>query len=266
VDRCSGYDHCVPPRDRGISVQISYQSQASPDVVANEDFVVASERFVVVLDGATDSGLPNGCAHDVAWLARQLGGQLAAVLIEQPALPLREVLRQGIAGTRARHPQCDLENPNSPSSTVAMVREHGGTLDCLTLADSPVVVQTHDGELLELADDRVAHLPAYDRQSVARLRNSDQGFWVAGTRPEAADRALTAAVPLAEVRRFALVTDGVSRLVERYGWGWPRLLDTLEQQGPGAAVAAVREAERAAAPGTFTGKRHDDATAAFGLP
>jgi Protein phosphatase 2C len=247
-------------------VQISYASQASPDVAANEDFVLASEGFAIVLDGATDSGLPNGCEHGVAWLARRLGGQLAAVLIEQPELPLREVLRQGITGTRALHPQCDLDNPCSPSSTVAIARAREGTLDCLVLADSPVAVQTHDGELLLLDDDRTAHLPAYDRTSVARLRNTDQGFWVAGTRPEAADRALTAAVPLARIRRFALVTDGVSRLVERYGWGWPQLLDTLERQGPAAAIAAVRRAERAAAPGSFRGKRHDDATAAFGLP
>lgn len=246
-------------------MQISYVCQASPDVVANEDFVVAAERFVVVLDGATDSGLPNGCAHDVAWLARRLGGRLAALLIEQPGLPLREVLRQGITATRALHPGCDLDNPNSPSSTVAIVREHDRTLDCLVLADSPVVLQTRDGELLELNDDRTSHLPAYGREAVSRLRNSDAGFWVAGTRPEAADRALTAAVPVARVRRFALVTDGVSRLVDRYGWSWPQLLDTLEKEGPAAAVRAVRAAELADPPGTFKGKRHDDATAAFGL-
>ena len=246
-------------------MRISYACEASPDVVANEDFVLASERFVLVLDGATDSGLPNGCVHDVAWLARRLGGQLAAALIERPGLPLPEVLRQGIAGTRALHPGCDLDNPNSPASTVAMVREHEGTLDCLALADSPVVVETRDGELLELNDDRTSYLPAYDRESVAKLRNSDEGFWVASTRPEAADRALTLSVPVDRVRRFALVSDGVSRLVERYGWGWPRLLDTLEQQGPAAAVRAVREAELADPPGTFKGKRHDDATAAFGL-
>ncbi|MBC3843643.1 protein phosphatase 2C domain-containing protein [Streptacidiphilus sp. 4-A2] len=246
-------------------MQISFACQASPDVVANEDFVLASERFAVVLDGATDSGLPNGCEHGVAWLAGRLGGQLAATLTEQPGLPLREVLRQGIAATRALHPQCDPDNPNSPASTVALAREYDGALDFLVLADSPVVVQSHSGELLELFDDRTAHLPAYDRVSVSRLRNTDQGFWVASTRPEAADRALTATLSTGRVRRFALVTDGVSRLVERYGWSWPRLLDLLEQQGPAAAVRAVRAAELAEEPGTRKGKRHDDATALFGL-
>jgi hypothetical protein len=246
-------------------VQISYVCQASPDATANEDFVLASERFVIVLDGATDSGLPNGCAHDVAWLAGRLGGQLAAVLIARPDLALREVVRQGIVNTRALHPQCDLANPSSPSSTVAIVREHGGVLDCLALADSPVVVETRGGGIIEVIDDRTAHLPAYDRDSLTRLRNTDEGFWVAGTRPEAADRAVIASVPVADVRRFALVTDGVSRLVERYGWSWLQLLDALEAQGPASAVHAVREAEIATGTGTFRGKRHDDVTAAFGL-
>ena len=63
---------------------------------------------------------------------------------------------------------------------------------------------------------------------------------------------------VAEVRRFAMVTDGVSRLIERYGWGWGQLLDTLEKQGPDQAVQSVREAELATKPGTFRGKRHDD--------
>jgi NAD(P)-dependent dehydrogenase (short-subunit alcohol dehydrogenase family) len=232
----------------------------------NEDVVLTAERFAVVLDGATASGLPTGCEHDVAWLAGRLAGQLALALIEEPALPLREVLRRGITRTCALHPQCDLANRDSPSSTVAMVREHAGRLDCLVLADSPIAVQTLDGEVAVLFDDRTAHLPAYDRASVSLLRNSDEGFWVASTRPEAADRALTASFPSAGVRRFALVTDGVSRLVERYGWSWTRLLDTLEEEGPGRAVLAVREAELATPPGTYGGKRHDDATAVFGRP
>lgn len=245
-------------------MQISYTCQPSPDVQANEDFVLAAERFVIVLDGATASGLPSGCEHNVSWLASRLGGQLACVLIESPALPLTEVLRQGIVRTRELHSQCDLTNPNSPSSTVAIVREHGGQLDCLTLADSPVIVETNDGRLNTVLDDRTAHLPAYDRDSLSRLRNTDEGFWVASTKPEAADRAVTQSFAAADVRRFAMVTDGVSRLVERYGWAWEQLLDTLDKQGPEQAVHAIREAELATEPGTFRGKRHDDVTAVIG--
>ncbi|QKW20525.1 hypothetical protein HUT16_16935 [Kitasatospora sp. NA04385] len=59
------------------------------------------------------------------------------MLIENPGLALTEVLREGIIRARGLYAQCDLTNPNSPSSTVAIVREHNGRLDCLTLADSP---------------------------------------------------------------------------------------------------------------------------------
>ncbi|WP_370146475.1 protein phosphatase 2C domain-containing protein [Streptacidiphilus sp. EB129] len=248
-------------------MQISHASLPSPDAATNEDFVIASECFVAVLDGATASGLPSGCVHDVAWLARRLGGRLALALIEEPGLPLREALRTGIVGTAALHGSgCDLRNPDSPSSTVAVAREHEGMLDFLVLADSPVVVETVDDEVIVLHDDRVDRLPAYDRESVSRLRNSDAGFWVAGARPEAADRALVRSLPSAGVRRFAVVTDGVSRLVERYGWSWGQLLDALEKQGPAAVVQAVREAELATPAGRYGGKRHDDATAAFAVP
>ncbi|MFC1417277.1 protein phosphatase 2C domain-containing protein [Streptacidiphilus cavernicola] len=246
-------------------MQVSYVCRAGPDTAVNEDFVLASERFVVVLDGATASGLPTGCVHDVAWLVGRLGGQLAALLIERPELALPETLRQGIVNTRALHGGCDLTNPDSPSSTVALVREREGVLDCLVLADSPVVLETTAGEIVEVSDDRVARLPACDRVALSRLRNSDQGFWVAGSRPEAADRAVVLSLPAAEVRRFAVVTDGVSRLVERYGWSWLRLLDALEQEGPDSVVRAVRAAEHATAPGAYRGKRHDDVTAVFGL-
>ncbi|MFD7736196.1 protein phosphatase 2C domain-containing protein [Kitasatospora phosalacinea] len=247
-------------------MQISYTCQPSPDVQANEDFILAAERFVIVLDGATASGLPSGCEHSVSWLAGRLGGQLACVLIENPGLDLTEVLREGIVRTRGLHAQCDLTNPNSPSSTVAIVREHNGRLDCLTLADSPIVVRTRGGEVTAVFDDRTSHLPAYDRDSLSILRNTDEGFWVASTKPEAADRAVTASFPLADVESFGMVTDGVSRLVERYGWTWERLLDTLAKQGPEQAVQAIRDAELATEPGTFRGKRHDDVTAVYGQP
>ncbi|MEV4613321.1 protein phosphatase 2C domain-containing protein [Kitasatospora sp. NPDC049258] len=231
----------------------------------NEDFVLVGGRFVVVLDGATANGLPTGCEHGVGWLVGRLGGALASVLVEEPGLDLREVLREGIARACALHPRCDLANPDSPSSTVALVREHDGWLDCLTLADSPVVVETVDGAVTAIVDDRLERLPPMEREAVSRLRNTDAGFWVASTRPEAADRAVTRRYRTAEVRSFALLSDGVTRLVERFGWSWEQLMETLEKQGPGEVVRAVREAELAMSEGGFLGKRHDDATAVFGL-
>ncbi|MER8183718.1 protein phosphatase 2C domain-containing protein [Kitasatospora sp. NPDC094015] len=246
-------------------MQISSVCVSGPGGAENEDFVLTGGRFVVVLDGATASGLPSGCAHGVSWLASRLGAALGGVLVEEPGLPLREVLREGIVRVRALHPGCDLENPDSPSSTVALVREHAGWLDCLTLADSPVVVETVDGAVTAIVDDRLDRLPPLGREAVSRLRNTDAGFWVASTRPEAADRAVTRRLRTAEVRSFAVISDGVTRLVERFGWTWEQLMETLEKQGPAEAVRAVREAELAMPDGSFRGKRHDDATAVFAL-
>ncbi|MFE9422423.1 protein phosphatase 2C domain-containing protein [Kitasatospora sp. NPDC006697] len=248
-------------------MRIGYLTEAMPGRPGNEDFVLAGDGFAVVLDGATAGGAATGCVHDVAWLARTLGAELARILVARPELALREVLRAGVLALRELHGGgCDLENPDSPSATVAMVRWGSGRLDHLVLADSPVLVELAGGELLTVLDDRVEHLPGYDLATVSRLRNAPGGFWVAGTRPEAADEALTGSHPIGEVRRFAVLTDGVSRLVERYGWSWRQLLEVLEKAGPGELVAAVREAERADPPGRFAGKRHDDATVLFGRP
>ncbi|GAA1966197.1 protein phosphatase 2C domain-containing protein [Kitasatospora viridis] len=248
-------------------MRIEYLTEAMPGGRGNEDFVLAGDGFAVLLDGATASGSETGCVHQVSWVARRLGAELARILVARPELSLREVLRAGVTALRELHGDgCDLTNPDSPSATVAMVRWGSGRLDHLVLADSPVLVELADGELLTVLDDRVERLPAYDRATVARLRNAPGGFWVASTRPEAADQALTGSHPLAGVRRFAVLTDGVSRLVERYGWSWRALLDGLAQGGPAQLLAAVREAELADPPGRFAGKRHDDATVLFGRP
>jgi hypothetical protein len=92
--------------------------------------------------------------------------------------------------------------------------------------------------------------------------------WVAGAKPAAAYQAVTGAQPLDEVSRAALLSDGVSCLVELYAVvDWPEFLDNLEQHGPGHVISRVREVEDADPIGTRWPryKRSDDATAAFCL-
>ncbi|QKW20526.1 hypothetical protein HUT16_16940 [Kitasatospora sp. NA04385] len=48
------------------TVQISSTCQPSSDVQANGDFILAAERFVIVLDGATAIGLPSGWERSVS--------------------------------------------------------------------------------------------------------------------------------------------------------------------------------------------------------
>lgn len=249
-------------------MEIRFSCDRSPDAVANEDFVLAGPNFALVLDGATPSGLPTGCVHDVPWFVARLAGQLGAFLLTHPAEPLPEVLRQAILRTRDLHPACDHGNPDSPSSTVALLRADpvADRLDCLVLADSPVVVRTTEGRIEVVEDDRIDRLPVHDRESVSALRNAPGGFWVAAARPEAAEHAVTASFPLAHVHEAAAVSDGVSRLVERFGWTWTELLDTLGAEGPDHLVDSVRKAELALSDGSFRGKRHDDATALHWRP
>jgi hypothetical protein len=101
-----------------------------------------------------------------------------------------------------------------------------------------------------------------------RYRNQPDGYWVAGAKPMAAYQAVTGSWPRAQVRRAALLSDGISCLVELYAvMDWTELLDSLEQYGPIHLISRVREVESADPTGARWPryKRSDDATAAFCL-
>jgi hypothetical protein len=57
------------------------------------------------------------------------------------------------------------------------------------------------------------------------------------------------------------MTDGITRLVERYGRSWLDVLERMDKCGAGQLVADVRAEEFATAPGAYRGKVHDDVTA-----
>ncbi|GGS64862.1 protein phosphatase 2C domain-containing protein [Nonomuraea spiralis] len=236
----------------------------------NEDLAVAGPSWAVVLDGATAAaGAGGGCAHGVAWLVGRLGGALAAGLAAGGRAPLGDILAEAISVTMGAHEgTCDLDDPDSPSATVAMLRFGGGVVEYLVLGDSPVVLARAGGGTEVIGDDRVERLPGgrpYSLELVRRMRNADGGFWVASTRPEAAGRAVSGVVEAAGLRGAGLFTDGVTRLVEWYGWSWEAVLAELTGGGPEALISAVRELE--AARGPVRGKRHDDATALWaGFP
>ncbi|MFE4356151.1 protein phosphatase 2C domain-containing protein [Kitasatospora sp. NPDC056800] len=242
-------------------LEITHATAPTPGGI-NEDAVVTGPGFAVVLDGATATGAPTGCIHSVAWYVRQLAARLSSALLTNDG-ELREILREAIRELVADHGQtCDMSNPDSPSSTVAMVRARGDVLEVLSLADSPVAVQRRDGSVQVVVDDRTSHLSSYTRDAVRGFRNNDNGgFWVASTKPEAADRAVLASVPVAEVSTVAVLSDGASRLPERYGWLWERFMADLASNGPTHIIDATRAAESTTEAGTFRGKTHDDATA-----
>jgi hypothetical protein len=205
--------------------------------VALDDFILATGQFVIVLDGATaPPATESGCIHGVPWLVRQLATEIFMRLAGSPSDDsLADALAVAIERLmKAQSGTCDLSSPRSPSSTVAILREQDDTLDYIVLCDSPIVIETAANELVVVNDDRTRHLKSYEIEDVAAVRNTDDGFWVASTEPEAAYHALTGAVDRTSAINAAVMTDGLSRLVERYHYPWGDLIRLLTNRGPRA--------------------------------
>ena len=76
-------------------------------------------------------------------------------------------------------------------------------------------------------------------------RNRPGGFWLAKDDPRAADEALTGGHALREVASAALMSNGVSRLVDPLALtDWPDLLAQLAELGPADVIRRLREAEQ----------------------
>jgi hypothetical protein len=245
-------------------MRITCATESAPGRV-NEDYAVCGNDWAVVLDGATaPPGVDSGCIHDVPWLVRHLAAAVTRRILLDSA-PLTDLLAASITETRDAHgPACDLSNPDSPSSTISIVRIRGEALDYLALADSPIVICGADHVLTPIADDRTAHLPGgrpYTLDLVRSLRNKPGGFWVASTDPEAAYQAVTGSLPFAPGTEIGIFTDGASRLVEFYGYDWDQVFSVLAGSGPAGVIALVRSAELEKP--LRDAKQHDDATAVF---
>lgn len=244
-------------------MQITFASRSAPGR-HNEDLVVAGPNWVAVLDGATPMPpeFDSGCIHSVPWLVRHLGAHLASRLGTGDERPLADLLAAAITATVADHADtCDMSNPDSPSATVTLVRETAGRVDYLVLCDSPLLLDRGEPEPTVCRDDQIDHLTDRTFAGVSKARNTDGGFWVAGTRPEAASHAVTGTVGTADLRHVAVLTDGGARLVERFGtMSWQQLLQLLITTGPEGLIDATRAAESRHTD-VRGGKVHDDATA-----
>lgn len=244
-------------------MQVTFATDAGTPGKPNEDYAVTGPDWAILLDGATaPAGVDSGCIHDVPWLVRHLAAGIVAGLVFTGS-PLPEILAEAIGHTcKAHEGTCDLSNPDSPSSTAAILRVSGGALDYLVLGDTDLLLY-QDGQARVVHDDRTEHLPGgrpYSYQLVREHRNQPGGFWVASTKPEAAHKALYGRVGY--VAEAALLTDGVVRLADWYGWDWERMFTVLRHDGgPAGLIRRVRDTERAQ--GVPFGKKHDDATAIY---
>ena len=222
----------------------------------NEDWLSASPDLFVVLDGATVR-TGTGCRHGVVWYVRNLGARLVAEAVDE-SRPLPEVLAEAIRGVAARHPECDLDHPGTPSAAVGIVRVEGDGIGYAVLGDVSLVVDTGDG-ITVVCDDRVSRTAPDERKAVdghpigspgkaealvrmkhAELaaRNRPGGYWIAAADAGAARHAVVGRAPL--VRRFALLSDGAARAVDLFRvLDWEDALDL----SPEDLVATVRAVE-----------------------
>jgi hypothetical protein len=247
----------------GGTVRVSWATdQGSPERL-NEDFVAAAPGAVVVLDGC---GLPLGtdlgCVHGTAWYSRSLGTRLLARILDglgpqagQPVAPpegahrparrpLVARLAGAIADVAAAHrATCDLTVPTTPAATVLALRVRGDVVDYLVLADSTILLERAGGTVEEITG----------------------GPYYAASDPNVADAAITGTVPMGELRRVLMLTDGATRLADTFAaTGWDGLARLAAEHGPAAVIARTRDAERTDPQGRRwpRHKIHDDATLA----
>lgn len=253
----------------------------------NEDFAAVVPGAVVLLDGAgyvPKAGI--GCVHGIAWYARTLGGLLAAGACDS-RVPLAELLGRGIEQVSAMHAgTCDLGHPATPGATVIIARQLGDTLEYLVLCDSVLLLQPRDGDPRAITDPQfgdtmarfrpgaglAAGTPEYGAawrtytRALEAARNQPGGYWLAAADPAAAGHALTGAEPLAALSAVALLSDGASRLADRFHLAtWADVCEILTRDGPPGLIRQVRAAESGDPHGERwpRGKIHDDATVVF---
>lgn len=269
-------------------MRVHLATEAGSPARLNEDFAAVAPGIAVLLDGAgLPAGRDTGCVHGIAWYSRTLGGLLVAGAGDS-GKPLAEVLGRSIEQVSELHAgTCDLRHPDTPSATVVITRQHAGTLEYLVLCDSVLLLQTRNGEARIVTDTRLADLTvplraerkamaagtaereaawrSYGRQ-IDKARNQPGGFWIAAADPQVADEALTGSQALGTLAAVALLSDGASRLADRYHLAtWDQMCAILAGGGPAEVIRQVRDAERTDPDGQRwpRGKISDDATAVY---
>lgn len=239
---------------------------------------------IVVLDGVTPPQGDDGCVHGVPWFTARLGGALVELSGSRRDLALAEILAEAIRRTADTHRNtCDLSHVRTPQATVVMVRwgaapgkvpgaESGaasGEVEYLVLSDSTLLLESPDGKVRAVLDDRIDRLPREalrTHASADALRNAEGGFFTAAADPGVAVRAVTGSTPRTQVRAVAALTDGASRWVDMFAEGsWTECLALIRKEGPQGLIDRVRALEKSAVERTpvIRWKLHDDAAAVF---
>lgn len=225
---------------------------------------------LVVLDGVTPPAGDDGCVHGVPWFTARLGGALTELSGSRRDMPLAEILAASIARTADAHREtCDLSHARTPQATIVLARWNSNTVEHLVLSDSTLLLESPEGAVRAVLDDRLDRVPREALRSVASadaLRNAEGGFFTAAADPAVAAKAVTGRTPAAEVRALLALTDGAARWVEifREG-GWAECLALVRKNGAQELIDRVRALESADPDGLAfrRGKTSDDATVTY---
>jgi hypothetical protein len=200
---------------------------------------------------------------------------------------LRDTLADSITWFRDLHAStCEIHDLAHPSATILILRETQRGCDYLVLGDSTLVLDGPTGikavsdrrlqdniapslraRLQHLGRDSAEHGAARAELLAAERagRNTDGGYWIAATDPQAAHHALTGHLAPNEIHSALLLTDGASVLVDRFATiDWKDLLVITRTEGPVGVIERVRAAEDDPAIATLPrSKLHDDATIVY---
>lgn len=259
----------------------AYTEPGTPDQ-ENEDWYIATDDIIMVLDGATIR-TETGCIHGLPWYVRHLGAHLLINAADRET-DLATALAESIRSVSNSHTAtCDLTHPGTPSAAVGIARTNSHALEWLVLGDITVMVETPT-ELLVEADERVSSVGVPERRVCDQYpigsdekmtairamknvelagRNVEDGYWIASVIPDAADHALLGSAPLEDVRRFAMCSDGAMRALRMTSISTHQeVMNLLVTDGPNNLVNHVRSAENDDYQGTKwpRNKRTDDAT------
>ncbi|WP_028813254.1 protein phosphatase 2C domain-containing protein [Streptomyces flavidovirens] len=225
---------------------------------------------LVLLDGVTPPAGDYGCVHPVPWFAARLGGALLELSASRRDLSLAEVLAEAIRRTAEAHRDtCDLSHVRTPQATVVLARWGTDEIEHLVLSDSVLLLESPDGGVRAVLDDRLDRVPPEVLASLAAtdaLRNAEGGFFTAAADPAVAGLAVTGVTARTEVRALAALSDGASRWVDMFGEGdWGDCVGVLRKEGAQGLIDRVRALERAesATPLVRRWKRHDDAAVVY---
>lgn len=259
----------MPSVPAAVTVSVKRRTQDAWGTARDPDGAL---RAAWVIDGATPLGAedPRIAGEQVARFAWRLSAALRTGLgdIGSEARPLSRIVESARAEAQ-RSIGLGWPGAETPTATLSLIRRTVEGLECFVLGDSPLWIED-GGEIREVVDPQfadgdarvlrrwhelraqgrsaeAAYAELLEDQAQERLtRSTDDGLWILGGSPEAAQHAYGDLVPGGQRRRVCLLSDGLERVVSTFGAMDQRgLFEALQTASAGEAVQRLRRLERA---------------------